>query len=496
MRLLILPLIASVFLNGQIFAAPSLTIYNRGYNSFAVVRNAVPLDLHEGENDVHCTQVTSQLDPGSVILRDPAGTIDFQILEQKYSGEPITQEKMLALFEGQTIPFRIEYPTPRDVNGKIIRAFSQGDPIVELDGNYFFGVPGKPLFPRLPKDAVIKPELSWKIFVSKAAKLDAELVFITQGLGWEADYNAVTAETGNITQFTGWITIKNKTGVAFDSAKVKVVAGNIPRVAPGEVASGEATTERVITTGSYIPSAETESALPSGAVPPTVQRKNFDEYHEYALPRNITLRDGETSQAEFVRAKDVAATRSFVYDGGGLNINTPMMDNPILDPQFGIESNTKVVIAYEFKNDSAHHLGVPLPQGRLHFYRIDADGQLQFTGDSSLDNTPSNELVRAVTGSAFDLVGERRQTEFQINEVERVATETFEIKLRNRRKEKVQIRVLEHPSRWRQWEIIAKSQEFKKLDLRTIEFRLSVEPNDEKSVTYSIRYSQLPSPRR
>jgi hypothetical protein len=477
-------------------APPSLTIYNGG---FAVVRESIPLDLHAGENSVRSTEVTSQIDPGSVILHDPTGKTEFRILEQKFSSEPATRENMLAMFEGQTIPFHIlDLPASHDVNGKIIRgAFTRQisggtekfDPIVELDGRYVVGLPGLPMFPKLPDSVVLKPELSWKISVVKAAKFEAELVFLTDGLGWEADYDAITAENGSITRLVGWITIKNSVGAHFDDAKVKVVAGDVPRVSPGTTSyySG-ATAERTIVTGSNIPTAEEAG--------PTVQRKNFDEYHEYLLPLPVVLREGQTAQTEFVRAKDVNATRSFVYDGSGLNINTPIMDNPLLDPQFGTESNTKVVIACEFRNDAAHHLGAPLPQGRLHFYRPDHDGQLQFTGDSGIDNTPPNELVRAVTGNAFDLVGERRQTDFQINEDEHTATESFEIKVRNHRKEAVEIRILEHPSRWRQWEIAAQSQQFKKIDQRTIEFRVPVKSNEEKSVTYSIRYSRLPVARR
>ncbi len=456
-------------------ARPQITIYNTG---FALVRETIPLDLQAGQNQVHCTEVTPQIDPGSVILRDPAGKAEFTILEQKFAGQAASKERMLALFEGQTIPFRItERGGEKVIAGKIVRGRPKGvEPIIELDGKYLFELPGIPVFPNLPEGAVLRPELSWKISSKGAAKFDAELSFLTGGLNWEADYNAITAENGNITQFTGWITIKNSVGAQFEQAKIKVVAGEVNR--PRE----EATVGYAATSG----------VAAEEVGPPAVETRTFDEYHEYALPIPVTLRDGETSQAEFVRARDINSKRSFIYDGSLWNADNLRTNSAILDPQWGTQSSSTVAIVYEFKNDAAHHLGIPLPGGRIHFYRPDEDGQLQFAGDAVIDNTAANELVRLTTGNAFDLAGERKQTEFQINQADHTATESFQIKLRNHRKDKVEIRVREHPARWKQWEITAQSMPSKKIDQHTIEFLVPVAPEEEKTLNYSIRYIHLP----
>ena len=62
-------------------AQPALTIYNQ---NFAVVRDSVPLDLKQGVNDVRFTETTAHLEPDSVILRDPQGKTNLQVLEQNY----------------------------------------------------------------------------------------------------------------------------------------------------------------------------------------------------------------------------------------------------------------------------------------------------------------------------------------------------------------------------------------------------------------------------
>jgi hypothetical protein len=214
------------------------------------------------------------------------------------------------------------------------------------------------------------------------------------------------------------------------------------------------------------------------------------------LPTPLTLIDREMTQVELVRGTNINATRSFIYDGSNVRVDTMGLDYAQLDVGFGTESSSKVAITSEFRNDAANHLGVALPQGQVHFYRPDTEGHLQFSGDSNIDNTPQGELVRAVTGFAFDLFGERRQTDYRINEEERTADESFEIKVRNHRKDAADVRIWEHPCRWRQWEITAQSEPFKKVDQKTFEFVVSLQPNEEKKITYTIRYSRLPPSRR
>jgi hypothetical protein len=48
----------------------ALTIYNR---NFAVARSFLDLGLHEGINEITIDDVTSRLEPDSVVLRDPTG---------------------------------------------------------------------------------------------------------------------------------------------------------------------------------------------------------------------------------------------------------------------------------------------------------------------------------------------------------------------------------------------------------------------------------------
>jgi len=229
-------------------------------------------------------------------------------------------------------------------------------------------------------------------------------------------------------------------------------------------------------------------AAMGGAAPqPAVTEKAFDEFHLYSIARATTLHDRETKQVEFVHAERLYAPTIYVYDGaedfrfyGGLNS----------DQNWGQSDNKKIVVQREFVNAETNHLGIALPAGKLRFYRRDDGGQLQFVGENTIDHTPRNETIRVTTGNSFDLVGERKQTNFHLDSDNKWLDESFQIKLRNRKKsEPVTIRVVEHLYRWSNWDITDKSDDFTKTDSQTIEFRVPVKPDEEKVVTYTVHYS-------
>jgi hypothetical protein len=132
---------------------------------------------------------------------------------------------------------------------------------------------------------------------------------------------------------------------------------------------------------------------------------------------------------------------------------------------------------------------MPLPKGKVKVYRRDVDGRNEFVGEDQIDHTPKDETVRLYTGNAFDLVGERRQTNFRSNEGDHWADESFEIKLRNHKKEEVEVRVVEHLYRWNQWEITNKNVDYTKTDARTIEFRPKVPADGQAAINYLVHYT-------
>ena len=456
-------------------AEPSLTIYNQG---FAVIRDSVPLDLKAGISEARFSGMTAQAETDSVILRDPADKVKFQILEQAYRNDPVSSGLMLQLNEGKTIGFEIREPNKpnRIVQGKIVRSgYGAGgqtsQPIIEVDGNLRFSLPGEPLFPALGDDTILNPTLTWTINSAEAATFDAEIAYVTGGLSWQADYNIVAADKGDMIDIVGWVTFKNQSGAAFKQAKVKLMAGDVnklqeePRMLHRKAMA--------MATDAMMEEAVTE--------------KSFDEFHLYTVARSVTLRDQETKQVEFIRGNGVKAPKIFVYDGATMNYGAWNFYRG--EGDYGVPTHKKVWVLREFKNSKENNLGMPLPKGRLRFYSQDDDGSLQFTGENQIDHTPKDETVRVYVGNSFDLVGERRRTAYKVDNANKQLDETFEIKVRNRKKEPVEIRVVEHLTRFDNWEVKEKSAEFRKLDSHTIEFPVTLKPDEEKIVTYRVHYS-------
>lgn len=486
-----------------LLAAPGLTIYNQ---NFAVVRDKIPLDLKAGVNEVKFDGATMQLEPDSVILRDPAGA-PLQILEQNYRNDPVTQQLLLSLFEGKEVDFYVREVNKPDrwVKGKIIRsgyvphgnaamnrygrsyamtqmamanAGGTAQPIIEVDGKIQFSLPGEPVFPSLGDDTILKPQLSWKINSPKPFQGDAELGYITGGMSWEASYNVVAPEKGDLLEITGWVTMDNQSGRDFVDARIKLMAGDVNKIVPPGMdikANG----------------ANLRSGMSMEDQVPSVTEKAFDEYHLYTLERPATLHDRETKQVEFVRASGVKSEVIYVYDGVSIDWNRWRGSDGSYrrtNEEFGAQSITKVAVMREFRNSKANGLGIPLPKGRVRFYRSDGP-QLEFLGENTIDHTPADELIKIYTGDAFDLVGERKRTNFKVDNSNHWADESFEITLRNRKKEPVTIRVVEHLYRWYNWEITEKNATFLKLNSNEIEFRVELKPDEERKITYTVHYS-------
>jgi hypothetical protein len=472
-------------------AQPALTIYNQ---NFFVAREIFPLELKPGPNHVQFTGISSHLEPDSVILRDPAGRA-LQVLEQNYRNDPVSQELLLSFYEGKTIDFLVQRGEKTEtIRGKIIRSGyvpsatynggypqpGMGQPIVEVDGILRFGLPGQPLFPALSADTILKPTLSWLLSTDRPGSFNAEISYVSGGMSWQPDYNLVVSDKsdarGNLVDLVGWITMRNQSGKTFENARIKLLAGDVSKIEGPTVAS------RVYNAAA--------KAVSEDAMQPVVREKSFDEFHLYTLARPTTLHDQETKQVEFVRATGIRSQRLYIYDGAKIDQYGYYNPEQIRqDANYGTASNRKVWVMQEFKNSKINNLGIALPKGRLRFYRRDTDDHLEFVGENSIDHTPKDETVRVYTGNAFDVVGERRRTGIRVDSNHNWMDESFEIKVRNHKKEAASVRVVEHLYRCTNWKFTDQSQQYRKTDAQTVEFPVTIAPNGEQIVTYTVHYS-------
>jgi hypothetical protein len=459
----------------------ALTIYN---TDLAVVRATVDLDLRQGPNEVTTTKVTSQLEPDSVVLRDPAEKHPVQVIEQNYDAALASQPWMLQKYEGRTIDFQVVRGNQVEtVQGKILRApaadGSDGSsPLVEVNGKMQFELPGLPLFPASTDGLLLKPTLRWQIFSKGSARFPAELSYLTRGFHWNATYNIVAAEGSASTSgeeamdLVGWVTISNQSGTDFTDTRVKLMAGNVNVSQPRA---------RVM-----MKSMAVNGAL--ATAPAEVRQKAFDDFHLYDLNRQVTLKDRETKQIEFLSATSIPVLRKYIYDGAqGLPYG--YSEGAYTQDSFGLQNSKQVRVEQEFVNSKQNHLGVPLPAGTMRFYRRDTDGQMEFVGENTINHTPEGDKVQLSTGTAFDVTGSRKRTNFKISTEGRTIDESYSIIVKNAKDKPVNVDVVEHLFRAANWDVVEKSSDFTKTDSSTVTFPVTVPAHGQQTVSYTVHYS-------
>ncbi|MCG8609218.1 MAG: hypothetical protein MI864_01660, partial [Pseudomonadales bacterium] len=441
---LTLKLLATIIAcTGTASQASNLTLYS----DFAVVQDNITLNLKAGDNAVALQDITRHLEPSSVMLSPGQTGWNLIIKEQNYQGSPLDQVRLLQQYEGQEIEFIVRYDDHQTIKrGKIIRAPESGgmhaepmDAIVEWDGKVNFGLPGTPLFPPIKDQSALKPQLDWQLFSSKSGKTDASLSYITRGFGWDAAYNFIERSETKL-DAAGWMTIRNYSGKDFEKSNLKLVAGEVNKLAAGRDMSGQYRMKMAVA----------ESM-------PAVTEKSIDEFHMYTVPYPVDLQAGQTKQIQFLSGQNISYQTELVYDGANLpyNFNSEYIRT---QRDFGARGNDAVNIYKVFENSAKNGLGKPLPSGRIRFYEQDDDGSLIFTGENRIDHTAREETVKVFTGSAFDVKGERKQTEFTVHSSQRQARETFKITLTNRKAESVSVKVVEHLYRGPEYNISSQTK--------------------------------------
>jgi len=451
----------------------AVTIYNQGS---ALIRDRRTFEFTEGVNTVNFTDVAAAIDATSVSfvsLTDPEGTI---VLEQNYVYDLVNGDALLERYLDERIEVTLLTLSGEEDtiagqllsgrNGEIILRTDDGEVVVIRAGN------ARDIrFPSLPDGLITRPTLRWLVQASAAGEQSVELTYLTNGLSWTADYNLLLGTDNTTLDLNGWVTLNNTSGTSYENAQLKLVAGDVNRVQDQSMRSFEAMEE--------------DMAMPAVGGGGVAQREFF-EYQLYEVNRAVTIGDNETKQVEFVTGFDVPANTFFVYDG-----SAPFFGygGPITDQFYGQTGNTDVQNFLEFSTGEENGLGADLPAGRVRVYQEDVDGAALLIGENRIDHTPEGEDLEIYLGNAFDLVGERTQTNFNLVS-NNVLQETYEIRLRNRKdNETVEIRVPERLNRWSNWEILNSSMEFEQLNSHTIEFRADVAPDEEVVITYTVQYS-------
>ena len=138
----------------------------------------------------------------------------------------------------------------------------------------------------------------------------------------------------------------------------------------------------------------------------------------------------------------------------------------------------------DIENKETNHMGMPLPKGTVRVYKADKSGAKQFIGEDNIDHTPRDEKVRIKMGEAFDVVGDRKQTDYKI--LGSCTTESaWEISLRNHKDTPTAVEVYEPVGG--DWELVSQSMPSVKKDAHTFTFNPTIAARGEIKITYRVR---------
>ncbi len=466
----------------QQFVAQQRQGYNPGFAwqvpGFGVVKEVRSVDLAAGVNDLPFTDVAEFIDPTTVSFTDLTAPTGTSVLEQAFRFDLASRDKILERYLDKTIAHETldKGQVVARVEGRVL-SVNQGTVVLETkEGLRFLSTSDLGLrLPALPEGLLTKPTLVWKLSSAAAGRHQVRTTYQTAGLTWRADYNLVLSSDATKADLGAWVTLLNLSGASYRNATLKLVAGDVQRIQPR---GGR---------GRAYPA----PALAAKSAEAGFAEKSFFEYHLYTLPRKTDVLDAATQQLTlFPTAQGATVAKVLVYYGLPEAASWGFFAEPRTDRDIRSSANPKVDVYVRFKNEQANQLGMPLPKGKIRvFQKDDADGTLEFVGEDLIDHTPKDETVLVKVGQAFDVVGDRTQTDFQVDTRRRQMTDSYRIVLKNHKDVPVRVLVRESLFRWTTWEILAPSDPFVKKDARTIEFEVEVPPNGEKAVTYAARYA-------
>ena len=448
---------------------------------YAIAKHERPVKLPSGRSTLRFTDVAAQIDPTTVSFTSLTDPKDTHVLEQNFEFDLVSTAKLMEKFIDKTITVeQVQGDKVSTLTGTLLSTagglvLKRPDGGVQVVGGY-----SNVQFPELPGGLITRPTLVWDIVTQQPGDHRARVTYETKGITWWSDYNIVFSEgadaNSGLLDVGAWVSIINQSGATYQNAKLKLIAGDVhraPQPQPTMVMGRAAAKEMAY--------ADAVGGF---------EEKAFFEYHLYTLGRPSTLPDNSTKQIElFDAARNVPCEKVMLYYGLEAG-HFGFFPNPMTDRNFGVQSNTKVETYLQFKNEEKIGMGMPLPSGRIRVFQRDkADDSLEFIGEDTIDHTPKDERVLIKLGSAFDVVGERKQTDFKYDGRRDWMEETIEIKLRNHKEERVKVIVKENLYRWVNWDITESTHKYEKVDSRTIHIPIEVAKDGEEVIRYTVKYS-------
>jgi hypothetical protein len=438
----------------------AVTVYN---SNIALVRDVRRLQLPVGTVDLRFMDIAAAVNPATVHIVSLTAPKELTVLEQNYEYDLLSPQKLLQKYVGKELTLvrlRTENNTTKEESVKaLLLAYNEG-PVWKVGNEIITGMGAdRYVFPDLPENLYSKPTLVWLLDNRRAGEHTLEASYLTNQVNWNADYVLTIGADQKAADLNGWVTIVNQSGTAFKNALLQLVAGELHRVYERRVGIGA------------------ERALKAeAAAAPQFAEEAISEYHLYTLERRTTLQNNETKQISLLSSPGIRIDKVYEVDGQQFYYhNAQRPGQPFKDP---------VKVRIKFKNAEANSLGIPLPAGTVRVYQGDSKGRVQFVGEDRIDHTPKDETLDLYIGNAFDIVAERKQTDFQTLGPHSYEME-FQIAIRNHKPEPITVLVNEPIGGT--WTILNSTFKWEKTAAFAARFTVPVAANGESLLQYRVR---------
>jgi hypothetical protein len=436
----------------------AVTVYN---SNVALVRDVRRLRLPAGTLDLRYMDIAAQVNPATVHIVSLDAPKDLSVLEQNYEYDLLSPQKLLQKYVGKELTL-VRLVTDNNSTKEmpvkaLLLALNEG-PVWKVGNEIITGMGAdRYVFPDLPENLYSKPTLVWLLENSRAGEQTVEASYLTNQVNWNADYVLTIRSEQKAADLNGWVTVINNSGTAFRNAQLQLVAGEVHRVSEA------------------LPVAPRVMMKAAQAAAPQFVQEPISEYHLYTLERRTNLQDNETKQISLLGATGVGFDKVFEVDGQQYYYhNAQRPGEPIKEP---------VQVHIKFKNSQENSLGIPLPAGTVRVYQGDSKGRVQFIGEDRIGHTPKDETVDLHIGNAFDVVAERKQTDFKA--FGRVFEFAFEISLRNHKPEPITV-VVNEPLGG-DWTMLDSDYKYEKTGAFAAQFTVPVAANAESVLKYRVR---------
>jgi len=432
----------------------AVTIYN---NDLALVKDVRNINLNSGLNAVALRDVSAQIRPETAILRSINAPGSLTLLEQNFDYDLLSPDKMLEKFVGKTVSIIKTNPaTGVETTEKAIVLSANNGVVLNVGNRIETGMPGRIVYNDVPGNLRDRPTLIMQLNNKGAQNQTVELSYLTGGLGWKADYVAELNAQEDHIDLTGLVTLSNTSGASYQHATLQLVAGDVNQVQPN---------------GRPMMKTMRGDGMVAEAAVQMVEEGLF-EYHLYRLDRPTTIAENQTKQVAMLSANAIPVRKSLLLRGADYYYRNQYSE---------IGSALKVDVFVEFENKAAATLGMPLPKGLMRVYKKDSAGNAQFVGEDAINHTPKNETVRLKLGSAFDVIADKKQTDFQ-KVSDKEYQSAIEVTLKNAKKEAVTV-IVQEPIGG-DWRILSESKKHTKVSSHLAQWEVTVPAEAETTLTY------------